>query len=138
MNKEKKWADDPKLKMVALCCQALDDKKAEEIRILQVSELSSITDYLIIATGNSEPHLRALTQEVSRVLKDAKHYIVGHEMNPQTGWTVLDAHDAIIHLFLPEKRGLYQLDSLWKDGRELDVSDFVEAPTEPTGQQRGR
>lgn len=136
MKKQKERVNDPKLEMVGLCCRALDDKKAEDIRILDVSELSSITDYLVIATGNSEPHLRALTQEVSRVLKEQKHHIVGHEMNPQTGWTVLDAHDVIVHLFLPDRRDLYQLDSLWKDGRKIDVEQFVEAPT-PTGQQRG-
>jgi ribosome-associated protein len=136
MNNDKEPANDPKLELVRLCCQVLDDKKAEEIRILEVSELSSITDYLIIASGTSEPHLRALTNEVGHALKEARHYIVGHELNPQSGWTVLDAHDVIVHLFLPEKRSLYQLDSLWKDGRELALEEFVEI-TVPTGQQRG-
>lgn len=136
MKKPKERSSDPKLKLVGLCCQALDDKKAEDIRILDVSGLSSITDYLIIATGNSEPHLRALTEEIARVLKEKKYHIVGRELNPSTGWTVLDAHDAIVHLFIPEKRELYQLDALWKDGRTLDVHQFVEAP-EPAGKQRG-
>lgn len=137
MNKENQATADPKLELVELCCRALDDKKAEDIRVLDVSELSSITDYLVIATGTSEPHLRALTQELSHALKEKELYIVGHEMNPQTGWTVLDAHDVIVHLFMPEKRELYQLDSLWKDGQEIDVGPFIEVH-EPTGQQRGR
>lgn len=137
MKKQQEQPSDPKLELVGLCCQALDDKKAEDIRILDVSALSSITDYLIVATGNSEPHLRGLTQEVSRVLKEQKHHIVGHEMNPQTGWTVLDAHDVIVHIFTPEMRDLYRLDSLWKDGADIDVSRFVTAP-EPLGRQRGR
>lgn len=136
MKNTKEGANDPKLEMVGLCCRALDDKKAEDIRVLDISKLSSITDYLVIATGTSEPHLRALTQEVAHSLKDEGHHIVGREMTPQTGWTVLDAHDVIIHLFLPEKRELYHLDSLWKDGKHLDISQFVEAP-EPTGRQRG-
>lgn len=136
MKKKKELSKDPKLEMVRLCCQALDDKKAEDIRILEVSKLSSITDFLIIATGTSEPHLRALTSEVARVLKEQKLHIVGRETNPHTGWTVLDAHEVIVHLFLPETRDTYRLDFLWKDGQELPVRDFVEAP-EPAGQQRG-
>ncbi|HLS27300.1 MAG TPA: RsfS/YbeB/iojap family protein, partial [Opitutales bacterium] len=63
--------------------------------------------------------------------------IVGHEMRADTGWTVLDAHDVVIHLFVSEMREHYQLDSLWKDGKTLDLSLFVEAPA-PAGQQRGR
>lgn len=136
MKKQKEKASDPKLEVVRLCCQVLDDKKAEDLRILDVSELSSITDYLIVGTGTSQPHLRALTQEVSKALKEQKHPIVGHEMNPQSGWTVLDAHDVIVHLFTPEMRDLYRLDSLWKDGKDIDVSNFVTAP-EPVGRQRG-
>lgn len=136
MKKSKARASDPKLKIVGLCCQALDDKKAENIRILDVSALSSITDYFVIATGTSEPHLRALTQETSRVLKEEKHFVVGTESSVQSGWTVLDAHDVIVHLFLPEMRDLYRLDSLWKDGKEIPLDQFVEAP-EPLGQQRG-
>lgn len=135
MKKSKKETNDPKLALVELCCRALDDKKAEEIRVLDVSRHSSITDYLVIATGNSEPHLRGLSQEVARVLKEQKQPIVGHELNPQSGWTVVDAHDVIVHLFVPEMRDLYRLDALWKDGKELDVSRFLDAP-EPVGQQR--
>lgn len=137
MKKPNERASDPKLKLVGLCCQALDDKKAENIRVLDVSALSSITDYFIIATGTSEPHLRALTQETARVLKEEKQHVVGTESSVQSGWTVLDAHDVIVHLFLPEMRDLYRLDSLWKDGRELSLEEFVETP-EPLGQQRGR
>lgn len=131
-----KETSDPKLKLVALCCQALDDKKAEDVRVLDVSGISSITDYLIIGTGNSEPHLRAITEDAAQTLKDAKQYVVGTETNTHGGWTVLDAHDVMVHLFLPEARDLYRLDSLWKDGKELPFSDFVEAPA-PLGQQRG-
>jgi ribosome-associated protein len=136
MKKQTEQPTNPKLELVGLCCQALDDKKAEDIRILDVSTLSTITDYLIVATGNSEPHLRGLTQEVAHVLKEQKHHIVGREMNPHSGWTVLDAHDVIVHIFTPEMRDLYRLDSLWKDGVALDLSQFVTAP-EPLGRQRG-
>ncbi len=132
MNKPMRQTNERKRELLTLCVRALDDKKAEKIRILDVSEISSITDYLVIASGTSEPHLRALGQEVSRTLKENKQSMVGHELNPQSGWTVLDAHDVIVHIFLPEKRELYQLDALWKDGHAIDLSEFVEIP-EPAG-----
>ncbi len=136
MKKTNKGPSNPKLRIVEICCQALDDKKAEDIRILDVSKISSITDYLIIGTGTSEPHLRAITEAASMALKEDKQYVVGSELGTSSGWTVLDAHDVIVHLFLPETRDLYRLDSLWKDGKELPLSKFVEA-SEPLGQQRG-
>ena len=136
MNENQHWANDPKLRIVGLCCQALDDKKAENLRILNVSGFSSITDYFIIATGNSEPHLRALTNEAERVLKEENQSVLGRDMNPASGWTVLDAHDVILHLFLPEIRDLYRLDSLWKDGEEIKADAFIEL-AEPVGLQRG-
>ena len=136
MKKSKKGPSNPKLRLVEICCQALDDKKAENIRILDVSEISSITDYLIIGTGTSEPHLRAITQAAAQAIKEDKQFVVGSELGASSGWTVLDAHDVIVHLFLPEMRDLYRLDSLWKDGKELPLAEFVEE-TEPLGQQRG-
>src|SRR5690625_5109950 len=136
MKSPKEMANDPKLELLGLCCRTLDDKNASDIRILDVSEISSITDYLVIASGTSEPHLRALTRDVARKLKKEGHKIIGHEINHDSGWTILDAHDVVVHIFLPEMRDLYQLDSLWKDGKSLDLSLFVEA-TAPTGQQRG-
>jgi ribosome-associated protein len=136
MKKKRESASETKLKLVGLCCRTLDDKKAENIRILDVSKISSITDYFIIATGTSDPHLRSLTQETAQALKDEKQFVVGSETGIQSGWTVLDAHDVIVHLFLPEMRDLYRLDSLWKDGDEVPLEQFVGAP-EPLGQQRG-
>lgn len=136
MKLTKEGIKDPKLELVGLSCRTLDDKNAKDIRIIDVQGLSSITDYFIIATGTSEPHLRALTKEIAHVLKKEGHPIVGHEMSADTGWTVLDAHDVVIHLFISEMRDRYQLDSLWKDGTTLDLSLFVEAPS-PAGQQRG-
>ncbi|HLS27385.1 MAG TPA: ribosome silencing factor [Opitutales bacterium] len=137
MKLPKEGVKDPKLELVGLSCRTLDEKNAQDIRIIDVQGLSSITDYFIIATGTSEPHLHALTKEIAYVLKKEGYPIVGHEMRADTGWTVLDAHDVVIHLFVSEMREHYQLDSLWKDGKTLDLSLFVEAPA-PAGQQRGR
>ena len=89
----------PANKLLQLIVQALDGKKAEDLRVLDVSKLSSITDYLILATDNSDPHLRALRIEVERVLDEQKAKILGVDTTRTSGWTVVDAFEIMIHLF---------------------------------------
>ncbi len=113
------------LEILKLCCRALDDKKAERIKVLDMSEVSSITDYFVIASGTSEPHLRALTNEVAQVLKERDVRILGKEVSPDSGWNVVDVFDIIIHLFLPETREYYRLDSLWKDAEEVPLDRLL-------------
>ena len=101
---------------------ALDEKKAEDLRVLDVGKLSSITDYLILATGNSEPHLRALRIEVERVLDEQKARILGVDTTKSSGWTVVDAFEIMVHLFTPENRDKYRMELLWKDATEVELS----------------
>lgn len=104
---------------------ALDDKKAEDLNVLYLGQKSSITDFLILATGNSEPHLRALSNALLRQLKDLRVDLIGTDSEPGSGWAVVDAFDVMIHLFLPEQRQFYQLDELWKDADALDPQAFL-------------
>lgn len=113
--------------LMALCCEALDDKKAIDLRILDVRKISSVTDYLIIASGNSQPHLKALRSAAERALKDAKAHIVGAESGESSGWQVVDAFDFMVHLFTPEMRSNYRLEQLWKDAGEIKVADLKSA-----------
>ena len=69
-------------------------------------------------------------------MKEEHQSVLGRELNPASGWTVLDAHDVIVHLFLPETRDIYRLDSLWKDGEEIQPAAFLSL-AEPVGLQRG-
>ena len=108
-------------KLVQLIVQALGDKKAEDLRVLDVSQLSSITDFLVLATGNSEPHLRALRIEVERVLDEQKAKILGVDTTKSSGWTVVDAFEVMVHLFTPENRDKYRMELLWKDALEIDL-----------------
>jgi ribosome-associated protein len=109
--------------------RALDDKKVGDLRVLKVSAKSTITDYLVLATGNSEPHLRALRIEVERVLDEAKQPIAGMEAGTYgSGWTVVDAYQIMTHLFTPEQRGNYALEKLWKDAQVLSVAELVAQP----------
>ncbi len=112
----------PSNKLLELIVGALGDKKAEDLRVLDVSTLSSITDYLILATGNSEPHLRALRIEVERILDEQKAKILGVDTTKSSGWVVVDAFEIMVHLFTPENRDKYRMELLWKDASEVEVS----------------
>ena len=101
--------------------RALDEKKAGDLRVLRVSAQSSITDYLVLATGTSEPHLRALRVELEKVLDADRMRIAGMDSSEGSGWTVVDAYQVMIHLFTPDKRDAYRLEQLWNDAEDIPV-----------------
>jgi ribosome-associated protein len=105
--------------------RSLDGKKAEDLRVLDVRTQSSITDYLVLATGTSEPHLRALRVELEKALDGAGAPIIGMESAQGSGWTVFDAFDIMVHLFTAETRAKYRLELLWKDAAEILVSGLL-------------
>ena len=111
--------------------RALDDKKARDLKVLQVREQSSITDYLVLATGNADTHLRALRIELEKVLDAAGAKIAGMESADGSGWLVVDAYQIMVHLFLPEQRETYRLEQLWQDAKELDVAALLAPPPKP-------
>ncbi len=114
------------LDLVREIVRVLDDKKAIDLRVLRVAEQSSITDYLVLATGTSEPHLRALRVELEKVLDARRARIAGMDTGePGSGWTVVDAYQVMIHLFTHEKRDEYRLENLWKDAEELSVAQVL-------------
>jgi ribosome-associated protein len=101
---------------------AFEEKKAENLTVLHVSAQSNITDYLVLATGNSEPHLRALRIEAEKVLDAAKVQIAGMDQGGfGSGWTVVDAYQIMIHFFTAEQRENYALEKLWRDAKQIDV-----------------
>jgi ribosome-associated protein len=116
------------LELVRICCRALSEKKAIDLRVLDVAALSSITDYLVIATGTSEPHLRALRVELTKAFAQANTRPIGAESAAESGWVVVDAFDVMIHIFTGEKRELFGLEDLWKDAREIPLSRILRAP----------
>ena len=102
------------------CVQALDDKKAENIRVLHVGNVSSVTDYFVIATGTSNPHLKALGESVLQTLKDQDDEAVASGLGDQSGWAVVDAYEFMVHLFSEEMREYFNLEGLWKDGSLIE------------------
>jgi len=105
-----------------LCRKLADNKKAEDIVILDVRELSSVTDYFVIASGTSEPHLRAIVDEIIDTLRE------DHDVRPravdgtlQTAWVVLDFFDVIVHVMKKDVRERYDLETLWGDAPRVKV-----------------
>ena len=103
-------------KLALLCRELADNKKAEDIVILDVRELSSVTDYFVLASGTSEPHLRAIVDEITDRLRDE------HRLRPkavdgtlQAAWLVLDYFDVIVHIMRTDVRDRYDLETLWGD-----------------------
>jgi ribosome-associated protein len=118
-------------KKLALLCRALaENKKAESIAVLDVRKVSGITDYFVIATGTSEPHLRAIVDEITEKLRE------DHGVRPravdgsiQTSWVVLDFFDVIIHVMRAEARHRYDLESLWGDAPRVRPRKKKSAPS---------
>ena len=116
---------------------ALEDKKADQLKVLHVGGISDITDYLVLATGNSEPHLRALRIEAEKVLDAAKVKIAGMEQGGfNSGWTVVDAYQIMVHFFTAEQREAYSLEKLWKDAPEVDLKTLEAKPTAAAPKKR--
>jgi ribosome-associated protein len=103
-------------KLALLCRELADNKKADDIVILDVRELSSVTVYFVIASGTSEPHLRAIVDEITEQLREEQH------LRPKaidgffpTAWVVLDYFDVIVHIMRQDVRDRYDLETLWGD-----------------------
>ncbi len=100
---------------------AADMKKAENIVILDVRGLSMITDFLVIASGSSMPHLRAIRNEIAeRIREDREEKPHSAQGMAESQWMLLDYGDVVTHVFLNEKRELYALEDLWSDAPRLD------------------
>jgi ribosome-associated protein len=102
------------------CIHALDQTNAEHLRLLDVGEISPITDFFIIATGTSNPHLRALGDTIVETLKGLGMDAVVSGVGDQSGWVVVDAYDFMVHLFTAEMREYFNLEGLWKDGNLIE------------------
>ena len=103
-------------KLAKLCCDYADNKKADNIVTLDVRKLSSVADFFVICSGTSEPHLRAITDEITTRLRDEQ------ALRPravdgtlQTAWIVMDYFDVIVHVMKTDARVKYDLEALWND-----------------------
>jgi ribosome-associated protein len=109
-------------KLALLCRELADNKKAEDLVILDMRQVTAVTDYFVLATGTSEPHLRAIVEEISDTLRTR------HDLRPRAvdgawpaSWVVLDYYDVILHVMRADVRAHYDLESLWGDAPRVRI-----------------
>ena len=109
----------------ALVVDALDDVKAKDIVTLDVRNMTSVTDYMIIASGTSNRHVKALIESVAEKAREAGHRPIGIEGEEGSEWVLLDLQDALVHVMLPQVREFYNLEKLWSlgDSGEIAATD---------------
>jgi ribosome-associated protein len=103
-------------KLAQLCRELAESKKAEDIAILDMRAVTSVTDYFVICTGSSEPHLRAIVDEIVEKLR-GDHQLLPRAMDGAlpASWIVLDYLDVMVHVMRAETRARYTLEELWSD-----------------------
>jgi ribosome-associated protein len=113
----------PSRELALAIARLLDDRKAGDILVLNLSELCSFTDYFVIATVESGGQLRGMTSAVSDALGEADISFQSEPVQAETTWAVIDAGDVIVHLFLPESREYYDLERLWGDAEQAPLTE---------------
>ncbi len=99
--------------------EALSSKLANNVKIIDVSDLTSLTDYIIIADANNVNQLDTLVDTVERTLANNGVFAKSTEGNSNCGWVLMDYRDALINLFTSEQREFYNIERIWQDGREI-------------------
>lgn len=109
------------LELAKYAAGILDAKKAENINVIQIDEISTLADYFILATGTGNTHVKALADEVEEKLKQKGITPAGVEGYRSNNWILLDYQFIVIHIFTEEGRSFYDLDRLWVDGKKIEL-----------------
>lgn len=111
-------------KMAKITIEALEDKKAEDIKVIDISQVSVLADYFIIANGSNRSQIQALSDAVEEKLGGAGYPLRQIEGYDNASWVLLDFGDIIIHIFDRENRLFYDLERIWCDGKSMDAREF--------------
>lgn len=109
-----------------LTAKAISSKKGLNIKLIEIGDISSLADYMVIATGTSSTHVKAIADEVEYQLDEAGISVSHIEGYRSNSWVLLDYVDVIVHIFSDEAREFYDLERLWQDGKEIDISNIVD------------
>ncbi|MCL2227018.1 MAG: ribosome silencing factor [Oscillospiraceae bacterium] len=108
-----------------LIVNALDNKKAQDIKLLRTYNLTVLADYFVICTANSTTQLKTLSDEVERILKEKDEMPLRREGHRSGGWVLIDYGCVVVHLFLQETREFYTLERLWGDAENIEISGII-------------
>lgn len=110
--------------MVKLAISALEDKKGEDIRVIDIHEVSVLADYFLIASGGNANQVQAMTDSVEEALGKAGYRCRQIEGYQSANWILMDYGDIIVHVFCREDRLFYDLERIWRDGKVVELSEF--------------
>lgn len=112
------------LELVKKVVEALEDKKAEDISVIDIKEISTIADYFIIANGSNSNQLTAMQDAVDEAMYKNGVHQKQVEGNNNSTWILMDYQDIIVHLFSSEDRLFYDLERIWRDGKVIDINEL--------------
>ena len=117
MNREKEMAQ--------LACKAIDDKKGKDIKVIDIHKVSVIADYFVIASGTNQNQVQAIVDNIQEQLGRAGFEAKQIEGSKNSSWILMDYGDMIVHVFDEENRLFYDLERIWRDGKVLDMDEFL-------------
>jgi len=105
--------------------KALDEKKGMDIKLLKIDRVSSLADYFLICTGTSNTHVKTLCDYAEYTLEQLNEPMLGREGHRGNSWELLDYGTIVVHVFTDEARKFYDLERIWADAEQIDISDIV-------------
>jgi ribosome-associated protein len=111
----------PSLQKALACARAAIDKKAENVKILDLTELSGFTEYFVICSGLSDRQVQAISDSVEFSMESAKHEVLSVEGRQEGRWVLMDLGDVVVHVFLDALREYYDLENLWAEAPRVKV-----------------
>ena len=112
--------------MAQIACKAIDDKKGQDIKVIDIHNVSVIADYFVIASGTNSNQVQAIVDNVEEQLGRAGFEAKQIEGNRNSSWILVDYGDVIVHVFDEENRLFYDLERIWRDGKVLEMDEFLE------------
>lgn len=117
--------------LVCLAARIADEKKAENVKVIDLKGLSSLCDYILIMTATSKPHLEAVEEEISKQLKQLGYYKTNRDGADSLQWRVSDYGSFLAHIMTQEARDFYALDKIFSFGEEVDFTKPIKKPAAP-------
>ena len=105
--------------------KALDSKKGMDIKLLKIDKVSSLADHFLICTGTSGTHVKTLCDFAEYTLEQLGEPMLGREGHRGNSWELLDFGTVVVHVFTDEARKFYDLERLWADAENIDISDII-------------
>ena len=112
--------------MAQIACKAIDDKKGQDIKVIDIHNVSVIADYFVIASGTNSNQVQAIVDNVEEQRGRAGFEAKQIEGNRNSSWILMDYGDVIVHVFDEENRLFYDLERIWRDGKVLEMDEFLE------------